>query len=192
MIVRIHRTRRDRRLCGFLQGLRGFLRDQRGLSAIEFALLLPLMLALNLGCFEVGNGLSAQFKTTLAARTVADLASQYTTINNATMTSILGASSAVLAPFSSSGVVVIVSEVTTDANGNATITWSDALNGTAHQAGSSVTLPARVSQPNISLLWGEVTFPYRPQTGYVLTGTINIYQDMYFYPRGSSSVTRVP
>jgi Flp pilus assembly protein TadG len=183
--MRTHPTKPDRRL-------RAFLRDQSGLSAIEFAIILPLMVALNLGCVEVGNGLSAQFKTTLAARTVADLASQYKTINNATMTSILGASSAVLAPFSSSGVVVIVSEVTTDSKGNATITWSDALNGTARPAGSSVTLPAKVSQPNISLIWGEVTFPYKPQAGYVITGTVNIYQDMYFYPRLASSVTRVP
>jgi Flp pilus assembly protein TadG len=172
--------------------LREFLRDRSGLSALEFALILPLMVALYLGCVEIGNGLSAQFKTTLAARTVADLASQYTTINNATMTSILGASSAVMTPFSSANAVVIVSEVTTDAKGNATITWSDALNGTAHQAGSSVTLPANVGGPNVSLLWGEVTFPYNPQIGYVITGTVHIYQDMYFYPRASDSVTRVP
>lgn len=172
--------------------LRGFLQDRRGVSAIEFSFMLPLMVALYLGCVEIGNGLSAQFKTTLAARTVADLSSQYTTINNATMTSILGASSAVMTPFSSADAVVIVSEVTTDAKGNATITWSDALNGTAHQAGSSVTLPANVGGKSVSFLWGEVTYPYKPQLGYVLTGTINIYQDIYFYPRLASTVNRVP
>jgi len=183
--MRIYNTKSHRRL-------RAFLRDRSGVSALEFALILPLMIALYLGCVEIGNGLSAQFKTTLAARTVADLASQYTTINNATMTNILGASSAVMTPFSSANAVVIVSEVTTDDKGNATITWSDALHGTARQAGSSVTLPANVGGPSVSLLWGEVTFPYNPQIGYVITGTINIYQDMYFYPRLNSSVNRVP
>jgi Flp pilus assembly protein TadG len=172
--------------------LRDFLRDRRGVSAIEFSFMLPVMIALYLGCVEVGNGLSAQFKTTLAARTVADLSSQYTTINNATMTSILGASSAVLAPFSSANAVVVVSLVTTDDKGNATITWSDALHGTARQAGSSVTLPANVGGKSVPLLWGEVTYPYNPQLGYVLTGTVNIYQDIYFYPRLASSVNRVP
>lgn len=172
--------------------LRRFLRDRRGVSAIEFCLILPLMIAFYLGCVEVGNGLSAQFKTTLAARTVADLASQYPTISNATMTGILTASAKVLAPFSAADAVVIVSEVTTDDKGNATITWSDALNGAARQAGSPVTLPANVGGKKVSLLWGEVTYPYRPQMGYVLTGTINIYQDMYFYPRGDNPVSRVP
>jgi Flp pilus assembly protein TadG len=182
------------RICngGPARFLRDFSRDRRGVSALEFSLILPLMIAFYLGCVEIGNGLSAQFKTTLAARTVADLASQYNTIDNTTMTGILGASSAVLAPFSSADAVVIVSEVTTDDKGNATIAWSDALNGTAHPAGSPVTLPANVGGKKVSLLWGEVTFPYKPQLGYVLTGTINIYQDIYFYPRLATSVNRVP
>src|SRR5262249_30692410 len=112
--------------------------------------------------------------------------------DNAKMANILTASSKVLAPFSSADAVVIVSEVTTDDKGNATITWSDALNGTAHQVNSPVTLPANVGGKKVSLLWGEVTFPYKPQMGYVLTGTINIYQDIYFYPRANSTVSRVP
>ncbi len=171
--------------------LHGFAGDRAGVSAVEFALLLPVMLTLYLGSVELGNGLALQFKTTLAARTVADLASQYTQINNSTMSSILGAASTVVAPYSSSGMSVIVSEVSTDSKGNATITWSDALNGTAHTAGSSVTLPSNLAGANISLIWGEVTYPYNPQFGYVLTGIINIYESMYFYPRLSTSVTRV-
>ena len=41
----------------------------------------------------------------------------------------------------------------------------------------------------LSLIWGEVTYPYTPSMGYVITGTINIYQSIYFYPRLSNSVT---
>jgi Flp pilus assembly protein TadG len=175
--------------------LRRFAGDRTGVSAVEFALLLPVMLTLYLGSIELGNGLALQFRTTLAARTVGDLASLYNNsndpIDNAAMTAILGATSAVMAPYPSAGMVVIVSEVTTDSSGNATITWSDALNGTARTVGSAVTLPSNVDQPNISLIWGEVTYPYNPEFGYVLTGIINIYEDMYFYPRMSTSVTRV-
>src|SRR5579872_5785135 len=152
-----------------------FARDHDGVSAIEFALLLPFMITLYLGGVEVGDGLAIQYKSTLAARTVTDLASQYVSINNSAMTSILNAAAAVVAPYSSSAMVVTVSEVTTNAQGAGTITWSDSINGTAHQVGQSVTLPANLQTPNISLLWGEVSYPYKPQMGYVLTGTINIY-----------------
>jgi Flp pilus assembly protein TadG len=181
----------SRTIPGFSGYVRRFVRDRQGVSAVEFALLLPLMLTLYIGGVEVGNGMAIQFKSTLAARTVADLASQYSTINNSTMTSILGAASTVVTPYSPSGMVVKVSEVSTDANGNATITWSDAINGAARPVGQSVTLPNGVKAANISLLWGEVTYPYNPQIGYVLTGTITIYQNMFFYPRLSTSVTRV-
>src|ERR1700692_1888012 len=53
-----------------------FLGDRRGLSAVEFALLLPLMLTLYLGGVEVSNGVAADRKVAITARTVADLASR--------------------------------------------------------------------------------------------------------------------
>lgn len=174
------------------QRLHSFIRHRGGVSAVEFALLLPIMVSMYLGCVELGTGMSVQFKTTLAARTVADLASQYKSINNATMTDILGAATAVLTPYTTAAVKVVVSEVTTDANGNATITWSDAnANATAHAVGSSITLPTNVGAANISIIWGEVTYPYNPQFGWVMTGTITMNQQFYFYPRLSTSVTRV-
>ena len=79
-----------------------FARDQRGVSAVEFAMLLPLMLTLYLGAVEVSQGIGIDRKVTLTARTVADLASQVSSINNADMTNMLNASAAVIAPFHAS------------------------------------------------------------------------------------------
>jgi len=173
----------------FRHALRRFGGDRRGLSAVEFAIVLPFMLTLYAGSVELGEGLSIQYKTTLAARTVADIASQYTSIDAPTMTSILGAASTVVAPYSAANMTVIVSEVTTDAKGNGTITWSAAQNGNAHIVGQAVTLPADLQIPSISLLWGEVTYPYTPPIGYVAIGTISMYQSEYFYPRLSNCVS---
>ena len=50
--------------------------DERGVSAVEFAMLLPLMLTLYLGAVEISQGIGADRKVTLTARTVADLVSQ--------------------------------------------------------------------------------------------------------------------
>jgi hypothetical protein len=36
---------------------------------------------------------------------------------------------------------------------------------------------------------GEVTYPYTPSMGYVITGTINMYQTSFFFPRMAPSVT---
>ena len=168
--------------------LHRFVRDCRAVSAIEFALLLPLMLTIYIGGNDIAFGLSAKFKSTLAARTVADLASQYISIDNPTMTGILGAASTVMAPFPGN-VVVIVSEVTTDANGKGTITWSAAQNAKPYAAGTAVKLPAQLQIPNVSMILGEVTYPYTPPVSYEITGTFNIYQNAYFFPRRISCVT---
>jgi Flp pilus assembly protein TadG len=169
--------------------LRRFASDRCGLSAVEFAIVLPFMVTLYTGSVELGEGLSIQYKSTLAARTVADIASQYTSIDAPTMTSILGAASTVVAPYSAANMTVIVSEVTTDAKGNGTITWSAAQNGNAHIVGQAVTLPANLQIPSIALLWGEVTYPYTPNIGSVITGTLSIYESAYFYPRLTSCVS---
>jgi Flp pilus assembly protein TadG len=123
---------------------------------------------------------------------VSDLASQYVSIDNSAMTSILNAAASVVAPYSSSSMVVTVSEITIDSSGNAKIAWSDSLNGTARTVGSSITLPTSFSSTkSVSLIMGEVTYPYTPSMGYVVTGTISLYQNVYFYPRLSSAVSRV-
>ena len=55
-------------------------RDQRGVSAVEFAMLLPLMITLYLGVVEISQAVGIDRKVTLTTRTVADLASQVKSI----------------------------------------------------------------------------------------------------------------
>jgi Flp pilus assembly protein TadG len=177
----------------FRSHLRRFARDRGAVSAVEFAIVLPFMLLLYVGGVELGDGVAIQFKVVETARTVTDLATRYTSINSATMSTILGASSSVVAPYSNSNMVVTVSQVQVLANATqGTISgWSCSLHGTAHAVGSSVTLPSGLQKPSstIYLIWGEVTYPYTPPIGYVVIGTISMYQNIYFSPRLSSSVT---
>jgi len=178
------------RQIGIVRRLRTFGRERRGIAAIEFAVFLPLFLILYLGTFEVGQAISIKLNNGLAARTVADLASQYTNIYNADMTNILGASTTVMAPYPTQPFSVTVSQVTVDAKGNATVAWSDSLNGTARTVGQSVTLPAGMNTPNSSLIWGETQYVYTPGLGYVLTGSITLSSQIFMSPRNAPSVVR--
>jgi Flp pilus assembly protein TadG len=172
------------------QGLSRCARDEGGVSAVEFALLLPLMVMLYLGGVEISQGLTIDRKVTLVARTVADLAAQVSSISNADMTNILNAASSVLAPYSTTDAKVTVSQVSIDGNGRATVTWSDSKNGTARSPGSVITLPSALNVPNSSLIWGEVSYDYKPVIGYVITGTMTLTDQIYMRPRLSDSVTR--
>jgi Flp pilus assembly protein TadG len=165
-------------------------RDQKGVSAVEFAMVLPVMLTLYLGAVEVSQGVSIHRKVTLTARTVADLASQVTSINNADMTNMLTASAAVMSPFPSGQLKVTVSAVDIDANGIAKVAWSDTLNGTKRATNSTVTLPAALNVPNAQLIWSEVNYNYVPSIGYVVTGALNLSDQIYMRPRLSEKVAR--
>src|SRR3954466_4564161 len=96
------------------RAVRRFVRDRKGVSAVEFALLLPLMLTLYIGGAEVSQAVSVSRKATLVARTVADLSSQTSGITAAKMTNILDASAAVVSPFDASRLTVTVSQVKID------------------------------------------------------------------------------
>jgi len=169
---------------------RRFAGDARGVSAVEFALVLPLMMTLYLGGAEVSQAITASRKVTLVSRTVADLASQVSSISNASMNDMLKASSAIVSPFSPNDLKVTVSCVKIDANGKATIAWSDTLNGTAHGVGSAVTLPAALNVANTSLIWTEAQYDYTPAIGYAISGTLSLKDQMYMRPRLSDTVTR--
>jgi Flp pilus assembly protein TadG len=170
---------------------RKFANNTEGMAAVEFAMVLPLMLTLYFGAAELSQGIGADRKVTITARTVGDLVSQVTSINNADMTNSLNAAAAVMAPYPLANVKVTVSSVVIDSSGKATIAWSDTLNGTARSKGAVVTLPAALAVPSTSLIWSEVQYSYKPTVGYVVTGTLTLQDFIYMRPRLADSVTRV-
>jgi Flp pilus assembly protein TadG len=169
-----------------------FSRDRKGVSAIEFAIILPFMLLLYIGSVELGEGYQVQYQVTDTARTVTDLASQYISLNASTMSSILNASSTIIAPYSNSNLTVTVSQVkvNTGATNGTVYQWSCSLNGTKRTLNTTVTLPTNLQAPTstIYLVYGEVSYPFTPPLGGGISGTINMNQTAWFYPRLVSSI----
>ena len=165
-----------------------FAADQRGISSVEFALLLPLMLTMYFGTLEVTDAISADRQITLVASTVANIASQYTQVSNSDVSNILGAASQVLAPFPASNATVTLTSVLIDQNGNATVDWSATLNGTTRSGNVTSSIPTALRVANTSVLWGEATYSYKPIIGYVVTGTLTMGNQIFARPRMSNCV----
>jgi Flp pilus assembly protein TadG len=176
---------------GFLGTIRRFARENRGVSAVEFAILLPVMLTLYLGGTEVTQGITIKRKTTMVARAIGDLVAQDTSITNGEMTSILSAAGAVVAPYPSGNLKVIVSSVSIDAQKVATVVWSDAWGGaTARTPGETVALPQGLDDfTNTTLIWSEASYTYTP-IGYFITGTMTLTDKLYLRPRLVAKVCR--
>ena len=111
-------------------GLRRFRTDRRGVSAVEFALIMPLMLMLYAGSIEFSEALAVDRKATRVASTVGDLITQYSEISQSDVTDIMQAATAIMQPYSTAPLGVTVYAVTLKADGTQKVAWSYA-SGTA-------------------------------------------------------------
>jgi len=176
--------------------LRRFGYDEQGVSAIEFALLLPLMITLYLGGVEVSQAVSADRKTTLVAHTVGDLIAQMTNATTAagpnSVDDVLAAASTVAYPLS--GLRITLSSVCIDATGQiATIAWSRATqNATARSGTVTSSIDSRLmgtANAGTSLIWGEASYDYRPTVGWTITGVLTMSDKSLSRPRQGKSIT---
>ena len=163
--------------------------DRSGVSAVEFALILPIILTLYIGGNEFGHALTLKRKITHVTSSIADLVTQSKTISSSDMENILDAAEEILWPYPATGMRIVVSLIEIDEDNNATVVWSDARNDTALVVGTTVTVPANVDIAETFVVKTEVHIDYTPQIGYVLTGTLDLGDVFYLRPRQSATVS---
>ena len=89
--------------------LKSFRKAQSGVAAIEFAIILPVMLILYFGLFDLTGLITNNRKITTVAATVADLTGQNnSTVLEATITDYMNVADMVMDPMPDSGVTVRV------------------------------------------------------------------------------------
>ncbi len=165
--------------------------DSAGVAAVEFALLLPLMLTLYFGSVEFGDALTIDRKVTHVTSSLADLVTQAKTISNTDMQNILDATASIITPYDDDLLRIVVSGVSIDQNGTAKVAWSDARNDTALAVNSVITLPAALNDPNTFIVTAQVHYAYTPTIGYLITGTFDLHDQFYLRPRLTNDVKRV-
>ena len=105
------------------------------------------------------------------------------------MTTVLNASAQVMAPFSTSNLVIVLTEYATDSSGKTTVTWSKSLNGTPLTAGASATLPANIGQNGMSIVSAQVMYKYQPAVMYKITGVYSLSGQIFMSPRSIQSIS---
>jgi Flp pilus assembly protein TadG len=194
--------------------------DQRGVAAVEFAIILPFMLTLYLGIVELSKGYMASQRMTLVARTLADLTAQQqqlqtggtTNMTDSIMSNIFAASSAIMAPYSTTNLKMTVSQVLLSNKSDGTCCqaktdWTIANNGgtarpcqvlTPANAApvSTTTIPTGFTASPATpgpIVVADVTYQYIPGFSFQLynwklSKTFNMAQTQYMRPRGTSSL----
>jgi len=157
-----------------------FSRDRRGVSAVEFALVAPMMIALYFGCVEISDGVAADRKVSLTAAALANLVAQSTSLSATDMNNVLDASTAIIQPYSASNLKMTVTCLSIDANKNVTTKWTATRNG---GTGMTLTVPTDLKVASTQLIFAQVSYAYKPIVGYTITGTLTLSDQMFMMPR---------
>jgi len=160
-----------------------FARDRRGVSAVEFALVAPMMIALYFGCVEVSDGVAVDRKVSLTSASLANLVAQSTALSSTDMSNVLDAATAIIQPYSSSNLKMTVSCLSIDASKNVTTKWQATRNG---GTGMSISVPTDLKLANTQLILAQVSYAYKPIVGFNITGTLTLSDQMFMMPRISA------
>jgi Flp pilus assembly protein TadG len=174
-------------------------RDRRGIAAVEFSIIAPVMLLMFFGTVEFSSAIAVDRKVTLVARTLADLPSQSAVpVDNNYLQNAFNASVSILWPYQGSATATL-SEIYVDSNQIAKIQWSKGatiVNGQAtlatssRNAGDIVTVPPGLLVKQTYLLFSEVSYLYTPTVGYVMgKAGVTLADVSYTRPRQVTCVT---
>ena len=168
--------------------------DRRGVAAIEFAMIVPIMLVLFFGTVELSSGIAADRKVSLMARTLSDLTSRSISISDSDLTNFFAASNAVMTPYVPPTYNVTKGTITElwidPSTGNARVQWSKGSG--PRGTGTLVTIPAGLIVkdstgnivPNQYLIFSEVSYLYTPAVGYVMAKSgVTLSDVAYTRPR---------
>ncbi len=163
--------------------------DERGISAVEFAMLAPVLIAFYLGLSEFCQGYMAQKRMGHASAMVADLVAQEESVTAATVDDIFEIGTLIMKPFSAATLQQRVSSITRT-GGVATVDWSRADGGmAARTVGSTITLPADLIADGESIVMSEATYDYDSPADYLMPAITRFSHSYYLRPRTSDKTT---
>jgi Flp pilus assembly protein TadG len=175
--------------------VRRFFVATRGVAAIEFAMIAPVLAVMFLASFDGSRAVAAYMKVRAATYALASVTNQYSIIQASDMTTIVGAAAAVMAPYATttSNPVITISQITVDNKGNATISWSYSQGGTARAQKSPITLPAKaLDTKNSYLILAEVSYTFTPLFGLFSSVPLTFSDNLYVTPRISNCINYPP
>jgi len=131
--------------------------DRRGIAAVEFALVVPVVIVVYLAGFEVMEAATVYRKLTDTTVQIANVTAQYTTMGATDVANVMGASSQIMTPYSTSNLTIVLSEVTTDNTGAGKVTWSQTYPQGGTALSGTVTMPSGFQTPNTSYILVQTT-----------------------------------
>lgn len=166
---------------------------RRGVAAVEFGMIVPIMFMLFVGAVEFSQAITVDRRVTQVASSTADLVARQTSVTTSTMNGYMQIISQLMSPYDATLLKLTVLNVyaTTSNPTNYLICWSYPHNGGTgtYANGGTYSLPTGVVTGGTSVIVAEVQYNYQPLIfHYFITTTLPMNEKFYLKPRLSASV----
>ena len=172
--------------------LAAFGRAREGASAVEFALISPLLIMFYFGMAETCELMMAQRRVSHSAAAMADLITQGGELDKDELADILLAGRLIMAPFPTANFSVRLTSVVRDSNNQNLADWSE-VSGSAFTKipdGTVVAIKTPINAADQSVVLAEVQFGHESAVGYVLPGLKTLKHSAELRPRRTDKVVR--
>lgn len=181
--------------------LRRFAAATGGVAAVEFALVVPLLLMLYLGSIEASSLYTVDRRVTVISGAVGDLIARWDpgdgSIPQATIDDYFTAAEVIMTPYDATGLEQVVSLLWINSTGTTKVLWSKATGGAAPRSTNSTYPLAATTQMNVVargtsggwLVVSESLYPYKPVMGLVFQNALNLDHTSFFLPRFGECIT---
>ncbi|QYF86116.1 TadE/TadG family type IV pilus assembly protein [Brevundimonas sp. PAMC22021] len=168
------------------RALQRLMRDRRGVSAVEFALIAPVMIGLYFAMTEFSQGFMAQKRMNHVAAVVGDLVGQVNTLTTSDLDGILDVGDLVMAPYPVDTLKLRVSSVIRQ-NDVYTVQWSRGSNWSGADA---PIVPDGLISNGQTVIVSEIKYTYVSAVNF--SDGVNLSHTAYNLPRDTAPVTLTP
>ena len=185
----------------FLDTWRRLKAENEGISAVEFALIAPLMAVIYFGCIELSFMMTLDRKVTGAAATLGDLTARASSVNNDDVSDIFEATRMIMQPNDMTKAHMRVTSLFDD--GTATddgdddngveiaVDWSIRC-GTEFSTlteDSEVSIPDNLVPAGGTIIMAEIKYPYSSPIGFFFSEDKMLSDTFYLRPRRVDRIT---
>ena len=173
------------------RGVRGLRYNEQGISAVEFALIAPLLIVLYLGSIELSLLMDVDRRVTQTAASLGDLTARLSTVTDNDMVEMFAAAKIMMQPYDADAAGMRITSIVDNGDGNPKVAWSDSHILTPYAPGTTVDLPDGIMPSPGSIILAEVQYDYISELGYIVSTSKTITDKFYLRPRRVSEIARV-
>jgi Flp pilus assembly pilin Flp len=174
-----------------LRHWRQWTKSQSGISAVEFALIAPLMAVIYFGCIELSMMMTLDRKVTGATATLGDLTARASNVTNSDLSDIFEATRMVMQPEDMAKANMRITNLVED-EGTVKVVWSDACGTLVAYSEDDVIsdLPDNLIPTDGTLIMAEINFPFNSPIGFFFQNSKSLSDTFYLRPRRVDSISR--